>query len=341
MIRHIVFFSAKRHEDVDAIAEGLRMLGQIPHSSVFEVMKNTKTDILSDEVDVVVYAEFEDEAALAAYKADPIYAECIRRVRPLREIVHTMGWPLPMSAFGGSFMYPMGDDLISLGIVVGLDYRDHALDAHELLQRMKTHPLFRPHFEGGELVEWGAKTIPEGGLYSLPSRLHGDGVLIAGDAAGLFNVAALKGIHYAIHSGILAARDRGLYSAITDCGAGGFSSAVGEMGEHTGAEVWLEKAPLKYAGLSYAEIWISEAQERMVLAVPPANWEEFHALCRSEDVEATVIGEFTTTNRLVLKYHGTEVADLSMEFLHDGRPPVVRLPGTVTTGIHRLYIGNR
>ena len=86
MIRPIVFFSVKRHEDVDAIAEGLRMLGQIPHSSVFEVMKNTKTDILSDEVDVVVYAEFEDEAALAAYKADPIYAECIRRVRPLREM---------------------------------------------------------------------------------------------------------------------------------------------------------------------------------------------------------------------------------------------------------------
>ena len=78
---------------------------------------------------------------------------------------------------------------------------------------------------------------------------------------------------------ILEARDRGLYHAITDCGAGGFSSAVGEMGEETGAEVWLEKAPLKYSGLSYTEIWISEAQERMVLAVPPENWEEFRSLC--------------------------------------------------------------
>ncbi len=91
---------------------------------------------------------------------------------------------------------------------------------------------------------------------------------------------------------ILAARDRGLYSAITDCGAGGFSSAVGEMGEDTGAEVWLDKAPLKYSGLSYTEIWISEAQERMVLSVPPANWEEFRAfVCfrgRGSDSDWTV-----------------------------------------------------
>ncbi len=123
---------------------------------------------------------------------------------------------------------------------------------------------------------------------------------------------------------ILAARDRGLYSAITDCGAGGFSSAVGEMGEETGAEVWLDKAPLKYSGLSYTEIWISEAQERMVLSVPPANWEEFRALCASEGVEATAIGQFTGTKQLVLKYGDHQVGSLSMDFLHDGRPPVIR-----------------
>jgi phosphoribosylformylglycinamidine synthase len=123
---------------------------------------------------------------------------------------------------------------------------------------------------------------------------------------------------------ILAARDRGLYSAITDCGAGGFSSAVGEMGEETGAEVWLDKAPLKYSGLSYTEIWISEAQERMVLSVPPKNWEEFRALCASEGVEATAIGQFTNTRQLVLKYGDQQVGTLSMEFLHDGRPPVIR-----------------
>ena len=123
---------------------------------------------------------------------------------------------------------------------------------------------------------------------------------------------------------VLAARDRGLFSAITDCGAGGFSSAVGEMGEKIGAEVWLDRAPLKYQGLSYTEIWISEAQERMILAVPPANWPELSALCASEGVEATVIGQFVPTGRLKLKYGDAEVADLSMEFLHHGRPPVVR-----------------
>ena len=123
---------------------------------------------------------------------------------------------------------------------------------------------------------------------------------------------------------ILAARDLNLYSAITDCGAGGFSSAVGEMGEDTGAEVWLDRAPLKYSGLSYTEIWISEAQERMVLSVPPANWDAFHALCASEGVEATIIGMFTDTKQLVLKYGEHKVGEVSMHFLHDGRPPVIR-----------------
>jgi len=123
---------------------------------------------------------------------------------------------------------------------------------------------------------------------------------------------------------ILVARDRGLYHAITDCGAGGFSSAVGEMGRDMGAIVWLDRVPLKYKGLSYTEIWISEAQERMVLAVPPHCWEELRSLCASEDVEATVIGEFRPTGRLELFYQGHKVADLSMEFLHRGRPEVVR-----------------
>ncbi len=123
---------------------------------------------------------------------------------------------------------------------------------------------------------------------------------------------------------LLEARDRGLYTAITDCGAGGFSSAVGEMGAETGAEVWLDRAPLKYSGLSYTEIWISEAQERMIVAVRPDKWDAFDALCRAEGVEATELGRFTETGRLVLKYHEQQVADLSMAFLHDGRPPVIR-----------------
>jgi phosphoribosylformylglycinamidine synthase len=97
------------------------------------------------------------------------------------------------------------------------------------------------------------------------------------------------------------------------------------MGEEIGAEVWLDKAPLKYDGLSYTEIWISEAQERMVLAVPPETWDEFHALwLASEGVEATILGQFVPTGRLVLKYHGEVVGDMAMSFLHEGRPPIVR-----------------
>jgi phosphoribosylformylglycinamidine synthase subunit PurSL len=123
---------------------------------------------------------------------------------------------------------------------------------------------------------------------------------------------------------LLVARDRGLFSAITDCGAGGFSSAVGEMGQDLGAVVHLDRAPLKYAGLSYTEIWISEAQERMVLAVPSENWAELEKLCASEDVEATVLGSFEKTGRLRLFYRDNLVGDLDLHFLHDGRPPVVR-----------------
>lgn len=123
---------------------------------------------------------------------------------------------------------------------------------------------------------------------------------------------------------VLQARDRGLFHAITDCGAGGFSSAVGEMGEAIGAEVWLERAPLKYEGLSYTEIWISEAQERMVLAVGADQWDELAELANSEGVEATVIGKFVPTGKLELKYGDHPVGELSMQFLHGGRPPIVR-----------------
>ena len=123
---------------------------------------------------------------------------------------------------------------------------------------------------------------------------------------------------------LLQARDAGLFNSVTDCGAGGFSSAVGEMGESIGAEVWLDKAPLKYEGLSYTEIWISEAQERMVFAVSPDKWEAFKTLCESEGVEAAIIGKFVPTGLLRLMYAGQEVGCVSMQFLHEGRPPVIR-----------------
>ena len=121
-------------------------------------------------------------------------------------VTHTMGWPLGRGHFGGTFMYPMSDTLVSLGLVVGLDNHSASFDPHFLLQEAKTHPFFRKVLEGGERVEWGAKTIPEGGYYALPSRLSGDGVVVIGDGAGFVNVPTLKGVHYAMHSGILAAR---------------------------------------------------------------------------------------------------------------------------------------
>jgi electron-transferring-flavoprotein dehydrogenase len=126
--------------------------------------------------------------------------------RPLDRVIHTMGWPLPNDAFGGSFCYPLEPNLVALGIVVGLDYRDAGLDVHVLLQRLKGHPLLRPYLDGGEMVEWGAKTIPEGGYYALPTRRSGDGVVLLGDAAGFVDVPSLKGIHYAMQSGMYAAR---------------------------------------------------------------------------------------------------------------------------------------
>ena len=138
-----------------------------------------------------------------------IYALGVKEIwetkQPLDAIVHTMNWPLPKDAFGGSFMYPLEPNVVALGLVVGLDYRDAHLDVHVLLQQLKQHPLFRPYLEGGELVEWGAKTIPEGGYHALPERLAGNGCVVLGDAAGFVEVASLKGIHYAVQSGILAA----------------------------------------------------------------------------------------------------------------------------------------
>ena len=123
---------------------------------------------------------------------------------------------------------------------------------------------------------------------------------------------------------IIQARDLGLYRRITDCGGGGLSSAVGEMAEETGVRVDLEKVPLKYAGLSYTEIWVSESQERMLLAVPPENIDRLLAIFKNEDVEATVIGEFTDNRRLQLYYEGNLVCDLDMEFLHKGLPQLER-----------------
>jgi electron-transferring-flavoprotein dehydrogenase len=156
--------------------------------------------------------------------------EVWRVARPLREVIHTMGWPLRSGSkfreFGGSFVYPMGEDMLTIGMVVGLDYRDTELSVHDLLQELKTHPRIRPLLEGGERVAWGAKTIPEGGFVALPRRFWAPGVLIAGDGAGLVNVPALKGIHYAVESGRLAAE--AAWRALRPEGRGGWLPSYDE-----------------------------------------------------------------------------------------------------------------
>ncbi|MGC8639708.1 MAG: phosphoribosylformylglycinamidine synthase subunit PurL [Isosphaeraceae bacterium] len=188
-----------------------------------------------------------------------------------------------------------------------------------LLPRGKAFKKVEP---GDRIIAIGGRTGRDGihGATFSSAELTGASESISGGAVQIGNAITEK----MVLDVVIQARDRGLFHAITDCGAGGFSSAVGEMAADLGAVVDLERAPLKYQGLSYTEIWISEAQERMVLAVPPEAWPEMQALCAAEHVEATDLGEFVPTGRLTLRYLGHVVADLSMDFLHDGRPAVVR-----------------
>src|SRR3954466_9891563 len=128
--------------------------------------------------------------------------------KPLDRVIHSMGWPLRLRAkyreFGGSFVYPMGEDKVSIGFVAGLDYRDATFSVHDVLQEFKTHPMIQGILEGGKRVAWGAKTLPSGGYWAMP-RLSAPGMVMLGDAAGMVNVPKLKGIHLAMHAGMYAA----------------------------------------------------------------------------------------------------------------------------------------
>ncbi|MCH8964493.1 MAG: phosphoribosylformylglycinamidine synthase subunit PurS [Planctomycetes bacterium] len=209
--------------------------------------------------------------------------------------------------------------------------------------------VFDNRYLGNPLVYCGCVgLLPKDRIRKAP--LAGDRVVVVGGRTGrdgihgaTFSSGSMSDTHadefaHAVQIGnaitekkvldvLLQARDHAggcLYRSITDCGAGGLSSAVGEMAEELGAVVELEKVPLKYAGLRYDEIWISEAQERMVLAVAPENVDELIELCAAEDVEATDIGRFSGDGKLVLKYDGTVVGELDMQFLHNGLPKTVR-----------------
>jgi electron-transferring-flavoprotein dehydrogenase len=136
--------------------------------------------------------------------------------KPLDRVIHSMGWPLRLRAkyreFGGSFVYPMGEDKVSLGFVVGLDYRDATFSAHDVLQEFKTHPMIRGILDGGKRVAWGAKTLPSGGYWAMPTSLSVPGMVMAGDGAGMVNVPKLKGVHLAMHAGMYAAE--AIYKAL-------------------------------------------------------------------------------------------------------------------------------
>jgi electron-transferring-flavoprotein dehydrogenase len=152
------------------------------------------------------------EFGLAANREPQVWALGVKEVwqveKPLDRVIHTLGWPLRYGAkwheFGGSWIYPMGQDRVSIGFVVGLDYTDATVSPHDLLQLFKTSKLVRGILEGGKRVAWGAKAIPEGGYWAMP-KPSAPGMVICGDSAGMVNVPILKGIHYAIHSGIMAA----------------------------------------------------------------------------------------------------------------------------------------
>jgi len=129
--------------------------------------------------------------------------------KPLDRVIHTLGWPLrwrpKWKEAGGSFIYPMGEDKVAIGLVVGLDTADATFSVHDALQELKTHSFVKKILEGGKRIGWGAKTIPSGGYWSMPKRLSAPGMVLCGDAAGMVNVPTLKGIHYAMHSGMYAA----------------------------------------------------------------------------------------------------------------------------------------
>ncbi len=171
---------------------------------------------------------------------------------------------------------------------------------------------------GDRIIAVGGRTGRDGihGATFSSAELETETAETAGTAVQIGNAITEKRMMEAI----IRAREENLYTCITDCGAGGFSSAVGETAEETGAEVHLENALLKYEGLRYDEIWISESQERMVLAVPESNRDRLYEICEEEGVEACDIGRYTDTERLVVKYEGETVGNLEMEFLHHGLP---------------------
>jgi electron-transferring-flavoprotein dehydrogenase len=170
-----------------------------------------KVTILAEGVRGSVTKELFRRTGLTAGSQPQVYAVGIKELwdvpsgrLPAGTVMHTMGYPLRFEEFGGAFVYAMPQGRISVGFVIGLDYRDPMFDPHVEFNRFKTHPLMKELLAGGQMIRYGAKALPEGGWYALP-KCHTDGALIVGDAAGFVNAFRLKGLHLAIKTGMLAA----------------------------------------------------------------------------------------------------------------------------------------
>ncbi len=209
--------------------------------------------------------------------------------KPLDRVIHTMGWPLRKGAkyneFGGGFIYPMGEDKVCLGMVIGLDYTDATLSCHDLLQLLKTHPLVKGILDGGKRIAWGAKTIPSGGYFSMPKRLSVPGMCITGDAAGMVNIPVLKGVHYAMHSGMYAAETiiDALKSGTTDLSA--YDKKV--MGGMIGKELYESRNTRQFFSKGF---FLGGALASMATAtkghLPPGKW-----ICEADAHEPMFIGD--------------------------------------------------
>ncbi len=216
----------------------------------------------------------------------------------------------------------MGIPTVSGGVFVDPGYTANPLvfcGTVGLLPRSRVTKEVRP---GDAIVLIGGRTGRDGihGATFSSVELHEESQVVSATAVQIGDPITEK---KAVES-ILRAAEEGLVRSVTDCGAGGLSSAIGELAEPCGAEVELDRVPLKYAGLRYDEIWISEAQERMVLAVAPENVDRVRAICAEEEVDCTVLGSFVDSGRLRLRFAGETVGDLDLEFLHGGVPRVVR-----------------
>ena len=213
---------------------------------------------------------------------------------------------------------PMGIPTVNGSIHFDEDFVGNPLVYVGNIGILKTARAHKQVLVGDAIVALGGRTGRDGihGATFSSLGLHTKSESVSSGAVQIGDPIAERKVMDAV----LALADRDLFSAITDCGAGGFSSAIGEMSEGLGAEVELAGAPLKYDGLAPWEVWISEAQERMVLSVPQNKLDAVLAVCKQECCEAVVLGHFTDTGHLVVKHSGTVHADLDLHFLHKGLP---------------------